>query len=284
MENKTSLRKKHVLASIPYFGPILIMILAFLICGLLGDFLDDTFPVLTKIPFISSVIIAVLFLILYKLWFKPEYKGSFSGKGWNNKMIIPFIVVWALDIIFGCIFGEFSSSAFSLSMVMMSITAGLTEESWFRLIPISLMLRKNNSEKAIIVSLIVSAAVFGLMHLTNAAMGATMGVTLVQVVSTFAAGILFGALYIRSGSILPSMILHGVHDFICFMDVSMTDANGTVIAEVTSRLIISETITAVAEIIIAVYLLRPSVRKEIVQMWNEIWGKDKEEIERNENE
>lgn len=60
--------------------------------------------------------------------------------------------------------------------------------------------------------MIVAAIVFGLFHYVNWVSGQPLGITTMQVLGAMAGGLLFGALVLWTGSIWPSIFLHGLWD------------------------------------------------------------------------
>jgi membrane protease YdiL (CAAX protease family) len=88
------------------------------------------------------------------------------------------------------------------------MTVGFNEEVWFRGIVLSGYRRTMDDRGAII----VTAVLFGLGHLINAALGLSIGDVLTQVVATTIGGIVFGVIRVRTGSIFPAVATHGFYD------------------------------------------------------------------------
>jgi len=78
------------------------------------------------------------------------------------------------------------------------------EEAVFRGIVLTVFLRRYSEQKAII----FSALGFGLMHALNLVNGADLVWTLGQIVWAFIIGLFYGYVFIRTRSLLPSMIVH----------------------------------------------------------------------------
>ena len=113
--------------------------------------------------------------------------------------------------------------------------------------------------------------IFGLMHIGNIVNGAKLSIALIQGIATIFGGFLFMALYLRTGSIWPSIIAHGIYDYMCFV----TDPNlneGIMVNEaVTTGLILTLVIYIVSGLW-ALYLIRPAVKDKIEAVWNEKWS------------
>jgi membrane protease YdiL (CAAX protease family) len=78
------------------------------------------------------------------------------------------------------------------------------EEVAFRGVLLTMLLRFYSQPRAIA----YSAAAFGLMHLPTAFMGEPVVFVLGQVVWAFLFGLFYGYIFVKSGSLLPSMIIH----------------------------------------------------------------------------
>jgi membrane protease YdiL (CAAX protease family) len=78
------------------------------------------------------------------------------------------------------------------------------EEVVFRGVLLTMLLEKHSRPTAIV----YSAAAFGLMHLPGAFAGAPVVFVLGQVSWAFLFGLFYGYIFVRSGSLLPSMVIH----------------------------------------------------------------------------
>ena len=70
--------------------------------------------------------------------------------------------------------------------------------------------------------MIISSLFFGIAHLFNLAGGANLAATLLQVVYAFAIGLMFAALAVRTQTILPLIVIHGLIDFFGFLALNST--------------------------------------------------------------
>jgi len=78
------------------------------------------------------------------------------------------------------------------------------EEVLFRGVLLTMLLRVHGPRKAIV----FSAIAFGLMHLPGIFAGTAPVVALGQVVWAFLFGLFYGYIFLKSGSLLPSMVIH----------------------------------------------------------------------------
>lgn len=115
-------------------------------------------------------------------------------------------------------------SNFKIGILIFGFVPGFTEEIQFRGMVIPNLMRIFNKAKGIYASLFTAAIIFGVMHITNIFAGANVGTTIFQVFYAFALGVFFGGVLIRTGSLWPSIIIHGLTDFFAFMSTSAADS------------------------------------------------------------
>ena len=90
------------------------------------------------------------------------------------------------------------------SMLLFAEMFSAFEEVAFRGIFLSMLLRKYSPRTAII----ISAATFGIGHLGSLSVGMPFVLVLGQVTWAFLYGLFYGYIFVKSGSLLPSMIIH----------------------------------------------------------------------------
>lgn len=270
--------------TIPAF--IVIVVLAFVLSELLiGGFIggmigttisggDPTSETATIFAEIGTLIGGFVILAIFWRWFYPEYEGGLRG---GNR--IWFWTGIGLLITVACGF----SMLFELDRLgvppMVSffgaIMAGTAEEAIFRGIGVSYLMRQWKDEKKILPAVFLSSAVFAVAHMSNLFSGAPVSASVIQTFHSFAIGCLFCVLFLRSGSLIPGMIMHTVNDIIAFTDVSAMGENGiTYTGSMTLSVfdIVSTLVLDTALVVIAVYLTRPAVRPQIRQIWEQKWG------------
>ena len=110
--------------------------------------------------------------------------------------------------------GYFSHTELVVSTITIYTLTGIFEELLFRGVVLNAFQDAfaKKRAKTIWVSLILSALAFGLMHLTNLASGQDGVGTLMQVIEATAAGLCFGAVYLRCRNIWVVVILHALTD------------------------------------------------------------------------
>ena len=78
------------------------------------------------------------------------------------------------------------------------------EEVLFRGVLLTMLLRAHRPRRAIV----LSAADFGLMHLPGVFVGMPVVTVLAQVLWAFLFGLFYGYIFLKTGSLLPSMVIH----------------------------------------------------------------------------
>ena len=94
------------------------------------------------------------------------------------------------------------------------LAIGLFEEALFRGFFLPHLLRKMRPTRAgRFLAVLITSAVFGIIHLFNLAYGAGVGATLLQVGYSFLIGGLMAALVLATGRLLPAVLCHALYDF-----------------------------------------------------------------------
>ena len=274
-----SLKKKQ-----PFFLPILGLFLLPLGCMLMAQYLDtgvmllgdaDTFGIFATA--IGSVLAGALCLYIHKGWYAGDYEGSLKlrnlGKG--LLMLLPFLVIIAMNaqgIDFSSLTGE---TVFAL--FISGIAPGFVEEVAFRGLAGANFMRTWRTEKKIVLSATLTSIVFGAVHLMNLSEGAGVIVTFTQVFYAMGFGIMLSAVFLRTGTLLPSIVVHTLVDFTCFLgrggDGVLTD-NGSFDINALISILLGLVFGA-----LGYYYIRPSKRKEILDLWAKKWHLAPEESE-----
>ena len=98
-----------------------------------------------------------------------------------------------------------------------------------------------------------------------------------QVINAGVIGMLLCAVYLRSGNLIPVMVLHTLNDLGKFLFVDVVAEGGLVTEEITfsSSDLIFLVVSMVVYLGIALYLVRPSKRAEIRAIWDRKWNEKK---------
>ncbi|MCQ2081799.1 MAG: CPBP family intramembrane metalloprotease [Lachnospiraceae bacterium] len=275
MEKLNDFRKKHVILKRPVIAGVLLCLVMFVLTEALPGFLRKPLHIYERNSQyeILATVVGLILLFIHKLWFAPEYKGSFSRLKVKKDVII-CIAAFLGVVIIGTIIDVAGGSTLSLtaSKIFAGITPGVIEEVAFRAVPMSVMMWTLNDKKHNWLVAVLPAVVFGVMHLVNLTGGANIGITLMQVFVAMASGLMFCAIYLKTGNVLYTMVPHAIYDIIC--DLPEGDyVDGVATFSLTPGVILTNCVPAVVALICAIILLRKSEYEGIYSVWKERWNK-----------
>ena len=225
---------------------------------------------LSFIPYSDNALVLIfslLYLGLYLLRFKGELSGIVDWSTTGLILLIPALSFGAYNLINSLIDGSQLVDS-PLTALLAACVPGVAEEVIFRAVPVSNAMRIKGTAVNIIPNVLISAAVFGLMHAINLTAGAEFGTTMFQVFYAFCLSTVFAAAFMRTGSILPCMIVHTLIDFTSFTFVSEESVFQFDIYAVIVVIICA------AMLLWALYLVRPSKHEEIVAVWDKKCHRD----------
>lgn len=188
----------------PVLFGILLILISFLVAGILTAVFANTGMSSDTATAVSRILIGVLLLFLFRDLF-PRGK---AGKGLRWGAVALVFVLW--NILYHLLNGYgFAGGGVWSAAFVAALAPAIFEEVLFRGILLG-KLRANGQSP--MTALLVSAGFFALMHLTNAVSG-QLATVLVQVCYAFVVGLLFGAVYLKSGDLVTVMLFHGLVDF-----------------------------------------------------------------------
>ena len=215
---------------------------------------------------------AAITLVLYKWWFRPEFEGMLKGDlplGFLLGLIeLGYVLI---SYVPNLIDGSFSIKPLTLTILFVSLTAGIKEEVVFRGVIISTLMRQWKDRNLFRQAALVSGIVFGLIHAANIFAGADPLQTLFQVIGSVSVGFIFAAVYLRTGSILPCMFYHALHDIIAIACESNVSENGIMSARAFWWGDVFNLAMAAVMAAAAFWLLRDAKTEQIREIWNRIW-------------
>ena len=143
---------------------------------------------------------------------------------------------------------------------------GFREECIYRATIQNVLAKKYaNSVKGIWITVMISSIIFGLSHAPNLFFGVAPLAVLIQIVKASAVGLLFGAVYLRSGNIWVLILVHTLTDTVSL-------AQSIFLQNVTDVDLMSQqsfswiaVVFELAYIGITIFLLRPSKCKQICE-------------------
>ena len=125
-----------------------------------------------------------------------------EGRVQHARLLVLPILFAALPLGAGLRIEGWSSLAF---LTAMELVVGFSEELVFRGFILRALLPGGMTR-----AVLASSALFGLVHLGNIVYGASVAVTLFQVVGVFAFGVGMAAIVLRTGALWPAMLIHAL--------------------------------------------------------------------------
>lgn len=225
---------------------------------------------------VIQCVVSLVALLVYQLKFREEFDGVFGWSTTGLVLALPAAAYFVTNLF------DFESMSFMwdiasvnppLASLVIAAAPGISEEVMFRNLPISNWLRVRCERRDVISIAIITSVLFGCVHALNALVGANVGSTVFQVFYACALGIMFAAVFLRCGSIWPTMIMHTLLDFTAFLFMDLSKS-GLITSELTIGLAFYVTVAiSIAAAAWGIYLLRPSKLDEVVALWNAKWHK-----------
>ena len=273
-------KRNHKVLDHPILGYVLLGLFAMIVTELVGQ-LDIIInnnilgPELTSSSQLGSgigtAIGALVALGLFKLWFKPDFKGCLQAKGLLTGILLlaPVLIIHYVGSIVSWV--TFGTGSVLLALLC-SLAPGFSEEVAFRGLGIANYMRTIQSEKQIKVIFWLSSILFGLVHATNIFYGGDPFAVSIQTVYAVGIGMALGAVYLRTGNLWPCILGHMSLDFVEFIRGDISESGG-----VMTGMGVGDWITTFAALVAAIWalwLMRPKYYPEIMEIWNKKWNKD----------
>ena len=275
-------RKKHAVLDHPILGYFLLILLCYVclsICSVIDVGIAKVLPgyghteevmgmKTTVASGVGTAIGSLLALLAFKGMFKGEYKGILKKERllMGLIMLAPFLVFhYAGSIVSWVTLGTGSV----LLAFLKAMAPGFSEEVMFRGMGVANYMRKIKDEKQIMVIFWLSSIVFGLIHLGNFLSGADLMASIVQAIYATGVGMLFGAVYLRTGNLWPTILGHWSVDFMEMIRKDLAVSNGLMMG-----MGLGDWITVAAGAfagIFALVLMSSKHRPEIMEIWKEKW-------------
>ena len=266
MNKKT--RKHSLCEKMPYIAVILSIVIPALIVGVGGSLFEK---VSSDAGNIGICIFAVIVMLVFWLWFSPEWKG-FVKPGCSAKDICIVMIPLGLLEIFTLIEPLLLQRPFyfnpSISAVIMGLAAGFGEETLFRILSLAIVMKYVKKERRFAL-IIILAMIFGLAHAGNVTQGADLVMTIVQVIHSTFMAFLFTALYLGTGSAIFPVFAHALHDFISFTTDPSLSEDGIIIQRYGMGQLLYELVLIAIIGIASLCLLYKNKLAETNGLWNE---------------
>lgn len=202
------------------YNMIFALLISFAMLFISSIFSWDENPVMGIDKACADILIIFTCILLIRklnLWENAGFKKEGFLKG--IKYGIPFLIIGVLSVIFSNAGTNISSLKFislrnMLIFTFNMILVGLNEEIWMRSLILNIFLKKyETSKKGVWKSIILSAIVFGVIHIPNI-MFINPITLMVQVINATSAGILFAVIFIKCRNIWSVAAIHGIVDWL----------------------------------------------------------------------
>jgi hypothetical protein len=157
----------------------------------------------------SLFLLAGLAVVAYlRIWREAGFVAPLPGITSRRWTLTP-PAIGLLGVVIGYIGAiDERTTGYLVVLFVATMAIGFNEETWFRGIVLAGYRRAMADGPAIA----VTAILFGVGHLINAALGLSVADTMTQVVAATVTGIVFGLVRVRTGSIYPSIATHGLYN------------------------------------------------------------------------
>jgi membrane protease YdiL (CAAX protease family) len=224
----------------------------------------------TSVSGIGAAIGVLISVIIFTLWFRPDFKGILGVRGflWGIVVMLPFLIA---DYVGAVI--DLHTFGFGNVLVafLSALSPGFTEEVAFRGLGIANYMRTIKSEKQIKHIFWLSTILFAAVHITNIFSGGSPVAGIFQVVYCVGVGAILGAVYLRTANLWVVMIAHFTLDFAGLINSYYTSTGG-----LSTQLIASDYVNLVVSaigIVTALILLSPKNYPQIMELWKEKWSR-----------
>ena len=192
---------------------LLVILVTFVLAGAITFQLKLSALAMTLIGEGVLALIAILLLSRLHWWREVGFRLP------SNLRYLWFFTVPCLPIILNIAFFGVSNPGIErlLLFLALALLVGFVEETYFRGMMLRALLIRGPWQ-----AVIISSLFFGILHVLNAAAGANLAATLLQVVYAVAIGLMFAALALRTQTILPLIVIHGLTDFFGYLAFNST--------------------------------------------------------------
>lgn len=249
---------------------ILAMLIASTVWGLILDltlgpfgyaFLGDYGVQLAAELGILLVMVGVTYLLGMQKVFICRGRGFFRSLI-PGVVLIGLYALAAVELFFSSYVYPLQPLRHILFYVLCMGSIGLCEELIFRgLITGMLYERYGSSPAGVWFSVLLSSLLFGAVHLSNAAGGASLTGVLVQVIGAVALGMCLAAIYLRGRNLWSVAAIHGFMDFCALLDSGLFQ--GQTLTDSISEYDISSLLGTLLYLVMAIILLRPKCISDI---------------------
>ncbi len=207
-------------------------------------------PIRAVILETGLIVVAFVFLSLLRWWHLVGFTKGIRGA---DVLVCLFPTLLTLYIAWDALSSSTVGSMIFFTLIYACLIA-VAEESIFRGIILQTLL-----PKGVLRAVLLSSLIFALLHVGNLFAGLPWTYVSGQLLFTFGDGLAYAVMRVRTGSIWPAIILHGLTDFGA---LAFTATTGIKPAPLLSELLAGGKVCAVF-LIYAAIALRPSILREL---------------------
>lgn len=221
---------------------IVAIVVSLLLLGISSCFSWDSNPIMGLDKLCADCIIVIICVLVIRylgLWDTSGFQAKGFGKGILYG--IPFFIIGISSVFVSNMGVDFSKLSFiSVSNLLIftlnMLLVGANEEIWMRSLVLNGLLKKyGDTKKSIWKAIFVSALIFGAIHIPNIFFMNPITL-IVQVINAASAGVLFGAIFIKSKNIWAGIIVHSIVDW-CSLFVGNCFTGGSTVLSIEMSLI-----------------------------------------------
>ena len=240
---------------------------------ILQKILEFILPSVANLPSsVATIVVSIIFLVIYIRYMRDRLQNLISTKNFKLALIlvIPSLVIIIGNLVSNYIDGHF---VFNYLVVISGLAPGITEEVVFRGFIVSNLMRiRKNKNLSIYLIVVLSAVPFGLLHLANIVMGADIPYSIVQAFFAICIGILFVAVYLRTGNLIVPIIIHSLIDMsgLCSSEFLSSDVTGLVSQAPVAYDFIFLFVMSIIMLGLGLYYVRKEKWADIDKEWDDI--------------
>lgn len=197
---------KNLIAQKPLvFAVFVILVLeAFVLAGFLFSKVSGVPLIALDLPLLMlNAVLAIVILSILRWWKDAGFNAPSQWK--NPGLLIVLLVLLIGPTLF------FQPQLPPPGKIIVTLLIGFQEEAIFR----GMLLRALRPQ-GVMKAVLISAALFGIIHINSLLVGRDPIFVLSQVIASFFGAIGLGALRIRTNSVVPLVLLHAFNDFVQF--------------------------------------------------------------------
>jgi len=199
------------------FVTTLIVLVIWMLITMYGEILQAGIGIsLTELvsqQIVIALILAPLFLLAVIAFFKWDNLGLNFPTSIRSLTVIGLPTIYIAGFLGFTLVKGFPAAQVVTFVLINALLVGISEELMFR----GILFKSALSQFTVWKAIWISSIIFGAIHALNAFVTGDISTAFAQAIAATMSGIWFMAIRIRTGSLMPVMIVHGLWDFSIFM-------------------------------------------------------------------